>query len=135
MTVTQILAWLSGPGVGVAISFLLDQWSVWKDWKPADKLGFDPKAIIVTLGSLGIGLGAYAIATNVPETTITTLDPYVKAAFPLLTLIIPQIWHALINKRLSSTTVSATAPSGGVASATAIGPTSDSIQAGIAKGS
>lgn len=120
MNLSQILAWLSGPGVGVAISYILDQWSVWRNWEPADALGFNPKAIIITIGSLLLGMLAYAVATTVPQATIDQLDPYVKAAFPILTLIIPQIWHAVINKRLTSTTVIATTDSGGSVSATAV---------------
>lgn len=103
MNLTQILAWLSGPTVGSAFSYVLDQWKPWHDWKPAEKLGFDLKAVLVTLGSLLLGFVAYEFALRVPEATINALDPYIAAAFPLLTMIFVQLWHAFVNKRLEAT--------------------------------
>lgn len=106
MTMEQILIWLLGPGVGSAISWLLDQNSKWKDWKPNDLLGFSPKAIVVTVVSSIIGLLTYGIATTRPD-IINTADPIVQVWFPLLAPIVVQIWHSLVNKRLTSTTISA----------------------------
>lgn len=118
MTLTQILAWLSGPTVGSALSYLLDQWQPWKDWKPKEALGFNLKAVIITAGSLLVGFGAWAVATTIPEATISQIDPYVSAAFPLLTLLGTQIWHALVNKRLAATTVSTSTDQPGTISTT-----------------
>jgi hypothetical protein len=122
MTLTQILAWLSGPLAGSGISWLLEHWNVWANWEPTNALaGFNPKAVIVGIGSGILGLGAYALASQRPD-IVNAADPYVQAAFPLLTLLAVQVWHAVINKRLNTTTISATAPKGGVLSATAISP-------------
>lgn len=105
MTMEQILLWLLGPGVGSAISWLLDQNSRWADWKPNDLLGFSPKAILVGVGSSLIGLVTYGIATTRPD-IINTADPIVQVWFPLLAPIVVQIWHAVVNKSLSSTNIS-----------------------------
>lgn len=102
MNLTQLLAWLSGPGVGSALSYVLDQWQPWHDWKPADKLGFDAKAALITVGSLALGFVAYQVALRVPQATIDALDPYVAAGFPFVTFLAVQIWHVLVNKRLEA---------------------------------
>lgn len=120
MTMEQILLWLLGPGVASFISFLLDQNVNWRDWKPAPLLGFNPKAILVSIGAGAIGLLTYGVATNRPD-IINTADPIVQTWFPLLAPIVVQIWHSFVNKRLSATEVKATIPEGieGTVSATA----------------
>lgn len=101
MDLSQILSWLVGPGAGVFLSYVLDQWSPWKNWKPSNFLNLDPKASVVTIGSLLLGLGAYTFVTNVAPSTIDQLNPIVQAAFPFLTWLIPQLFHAFVNKRLA----------------------------------
>lgn len=119
MTMEQILLWALGPGVGVAISYLLDQNAKWQAWKPAPLLGFNPKAIIVNIGGGVIGLLSYGVATNRPD-LIQAADPIVQFWFPLLAPIVVQVWHRYINKGLTSTEVKATIPAGaGTATVTA----------------
>lgn len=120
MTMEQVLTWLLGPGVGIAISYLLDQNVNWQDWKPAPLLGFSPKAIIVNIGAGVIGLLSYGLATSRPD-LVNAADPLVQTWFPLLAPIIVQLWHAFVNKRLTTNELSATVSSkvGGTASVTA----------------
>lgn len=108
MNLTQILAWLTGPSVASALSWLAEQWTPWVKWDPKTILGFDPKAAITGIVTLGVGFGAYELATNIPASTISTVDPYVAAAFPLLAFLASQVWHAVINKRLNQSTISVT---------------------------
>lgn len=122
MNLSQILAWLSGPSVGSGLSYLLDQWLPWKDWKPPTVLGFNPKAILITLGSIGVGFVAYLIAISVPQATIDQLDPYIKVAFPLLTMLAVPIWHVFVNKKLKTITVTANAESGTVSASASVTP-------------
>lgn len=102
MNLTQILAWLAGPGGAIILSWIGEQWSPWQNWKPRVVLGFDPKATVSLVVTAGIGFVAYLAATNIPATTITQLDPYVSMAFPFIAFAAGQIWHAIINKRLAA---------------------------------
>lgn len=117
MTMEQILLWALGPGIGVALSYALDQNARWQAWKPAPLLGFSPKAIIVNIGGGAIGLLAYGVATNRPD-LIQAADPIVQFWFPLLAPIVIQLWHRYVNKGLTSTEVKATIPDGGTGTAT-----------------
>lgn len=107
MTMEQILTWLLGPGVGVAISYLLDQNVNWQTWKPAPLLGFSPKAIIINIVAGIVGVLSYGVATARPD-IIATADPIVQVWFPLLAPIAVQLWHAFVNKRLTATEIKAT---------------------------
>lgn len=118
MNMEQILTWALGPGLAAFLSFLLDQNVGWKNWKPAPLLGFSPKAIVTTIGSGVIGLLVYGAATTRPD-LVATADPIVQVWFPLLAPIAMQIWHALINKRLTTAEVKASIPEGSGATASA----------------
>lgn len=107
MSFTQILAWLAGPGASIVVSWLGEQFLPWVNWKPQPALGLDPKAILAAIITSLLGLVAYLAATSIPATTISTLDPYVSAAFPFLAFAAGQLWHALVNKRLAGPTTTA----------------------------
>ncbi len=119
MTITQILAWLTGPTVGSALSYILDNFAPWKNWKPEPMFGFNPKAALVTMASLLIGMAAFAAATYIPATAISYLDPYVATAFPLITMIVVQLWHRFVNNGMNTISIKATASSPGSVSAKA----------------
>lgn len=115
---TALLAWASGPTVGIAISSFLEGFRPFHDWKPEVLLGFDPKRVVSMAVSGLIGFAAYEVALNVPAATIDALNPYVSAAFPLITMIVVLAWHLYTKNQADKTTITATTTGTGTGTAT-----------------
>ena len=73
----------------------------------------------IAVARLVIGYVAYQFAVSVPASFVTTADPYVAAAFPLLSMLAVQLWHRFVNQGMNTISIKATSTAPGSVSAEA----------------